>query len=95
MSERLERGQVWRTRGPCGWIRIESVVLPGRPEYDGGAPGVQYRSRSREGKWGQSWFMVARDEAHALEQVTSHTYRRFLTQHTPPDSTPSIHPLTR
>lgn len=33
-------GQVWRKRGPCGWLRVEQVLIPGEPGYDGGLPGV-------------------------------------------------------
>ena len=75
---RLERGQIWRTKGRYGWIRIEHVMLPGRPEYDGGLPGISYETRDPTGRWGGGWFAPASGEKDALRIVRQANYRRFL-----------------
>lgn len=36
----FEAGQIWRKDGPVGWERIEEVLTPDNPYYDGGAPGI-------------------------------------------------------
>jgi len=39
----LKVGQVWRKQGPYGWLKIEQILAPGCPEYDGGLPGCVAR----------------------------------------------------
>lgn len=49
----LAVGQVWRKMGPIDALRIERVMLPGNPQYDGGAPGISVRRTvySHRVKW--------------------------------------------
>jgi len=37
---KIEEGQVWRKQGPYDWVKIERIVDPDYPEYDGGLPGA-------------------------------------------------------
>lgn len=36
----LSAGQVWRKSGPIGALKIEGLLYPGQPDYDGGLQGV-------------------------------------------------------
>lgn len=47
-------GQVWRKCGPVDALRIERILLPGYPRYDGGAPGISVR-QSTVGSSGIYW----------------------------------------
>lgn len=76
MAVRVEVGQVWRSGGPCGWVRVEAIELPDHPGYDGGAPGIVVRYRECDGRWGNTMFWLARDDAHALHLLQSHNYPR-------------------
>lgn len=40
---KLKVGQIWRKLGPYGWVRIEMLLYPGYPEYDGGLQGIVVR----------------------------------------------------
>lgn len=56
----IRKGQVWRKAGPVGAVEILRVMLPGEPEYDGGAPGISVRTTqlgARSVSWGRkTWF---------------------------------------
>ena len=39
----IKVGQVWRKQGPYGWCRIEKILDPRYPDYDGGLPGCVAR----------------------------------------------------
>lgn len=39
----IKVGQVWRKQGPYGWLKIERILAPGHPDYDGGLPGCVAR----------------------------------------------------
>ena len=39
----MQVGQVWRKHGPHGWLKIEKILDPRYPEYDGGLPGCVAR----------------------------------------------------
>jgi len=54
---KVYEGQVWRKRGPFGWIRVDRIMLPGHRHDDGGMPGVSVCVRSGIGKWGDSIFI--------------------------------------
>jgi hypothetical protein len=75
-ASKLFVGQVWRTAGAYGWQRVEAVLLPGSPEYDGGLPGVVVRERFHTGRWGMTWFIPAADEAAALKKLATNGYQR-------------------
>jgi len=36
----IKEGQIWRKEGPYDWLRIERIIAPGYPNYDGGLAGV-------------------------------------------------------
>lgn len=77
MSVSLHVGQVWRTAGPYGWVRVESLMFPGSPDYDGGAPGVSVRERTHRGQWRDCrWFIPAASEAEAVERLSRGSYLR-------------------
>ena len=38
---RLQEGQVWRKRGPYGWLKILQILDPEYEGYDGGLPGAR------------------------------------------------------
>jgi hypothetical protein len=81
----LSVGQVWRTEGMFGWERVERVVLPGWPDFDGGMPGIVVRERSPRGRWTQqTWFIPARSEEDAIRHLTVGGYRRFPAVKAPP-----------
>lgn len=73
ISAGLQVGDIFRKLGPCDWCRVEAIILPGRRDFDGGAPGVSvvfsefYRGKPRWSK--KVWFVLARDEAHFLKQM--------------------------
>ena len=59
----IERGEVWRKSGPCGWIKIVRVQMPDHPNYDGGAPGCSVRFSTGRGGWKRrTWFVLAANE---------------------------------
>lgn len=72
----LDVGQVWRKCGPVGAIRIIRVMQPGRPEYDGGLPGIsvvqtQIGDRSTRVHWSRQsvfWPGSEKQLLHALER---------------------------
>jgi len=45
----LHKGDIFRKDGPIGAYKIERIMLPGYPEYDGGVPGVSVRLSTRRG----------------------------------------------
>lgn len=45
----IQVGQVWRKCGPLDAIKIVRVMLPGHPDYDGGAPGISVKNTSVSG----------------------------------------------
>jgi len=66
--ESVKPGAVWRKDGPCDWLRVERLMLPGEPGYDGGLAGVSVKpGRSVGGKFrasrGPSWFVPARSRS--------------------------------
>jgi len=38
---KLKEGQIWRKRGPCGWLKILQILDPKYECYDGGLPGAR------------------------------------------------------
>jgi len=40
---KIEVGQIWRKQGPYGWLKIERILAPGYPDYDGGLSGCVAR----------------------------------------------------
>jgi len=73
----IEIGEIWRRPGPCGWIKIIDVMIPGYPTHDGGAPGVsvQFSGLGKRRTWiwlPQTWFILAHNEAaFALKMLES------------------------
>jgi hypothetical protein len=37
----LIEGQIWRKRGPHGWLKILQILDPEYPDYDGGCHGAR------------------------------------------------------
>ena len=40
----FEERQVWRKEGPYDWLRVERIVAPNYPDYDGGLSGATITS---------------------------------------------------
>lgn len=70
----LEPGQVWRKHGPVGALKIERILLPGFPDYDGASPGVSCR-HSKIGRYGRivwergTWFHPAGSQEDFWQQM--------------------------
>lgn len=57
-------GQIWRKDGPCDWVKIIKVLIPGHPQHDGGAPGCSVVFSNMNGNWERrGWFILAKDDA--------------------------------
>ncbi len=71
---RLETGDVWRHAGPCGWIRIVHVTMPGYPDEQG-MPGFSFIETIFSGRWSRQkrgWFAVCRSTADFLKHMEEH-----------------------
>lgn len=42
-EENIKEGQVYRKLGTHGWLKVEMILDPRYPEYDGGLPGCVAR----------------------------------------------------
>lgn len=63
-AEGIAIGDIWRKDGPCDWIKVVGITLPGFNEWDNGAPGVSVvmSGYKRKGGWqwlAQGWFVLA------------------------------------
>ena len=64
-------GDVWRKSGPCDWVKVLRVQMPGVPGYDGGLPGCSVVFSNWKGNWQRkSWFIPASDTANFEKQMT-------------------------
>ena len=79
-DDKIEEGQVWRKEGPYGWLRVERIVAPNYPEYDGGLPGATITSfppqlKGIQLRGGKQYFMSDSPTMTWQEQIK---HRRFL-----------------
>lgn len=76
----LTKGQVFRKNGPCDWMRVERVLIPGHPEYDGALPGVSVRRSDSGGRgWKKrGWFVPAANDQDFIDHM--HRNFRFLAE---------------
>lgn len=66
----IEVGDIWRRCGPCEWVRVMEVHLPGYDNYDGALPGVSVNFTSSRGKWlKRRWFIACKDEAQFVTEM--------------------------
>lgn len=68
----ITKGQVFRKDGPRDWMRVERVLIPEHPEYDGALPGVSVRRSDSGGRgWQkQGWFVPACTDQQFLDKMT-------------------------
>ena len=71
---KLKEGQIWRKQGPYDWIRIERIIMPGYPDYDGGLPGMVVRNfppqlKGIQLRGGNTSFYAGNNSMTAEEQI--------------------------
>ena len=71
-------GDRWKRNGPVGDTRVQRVMLPGAPNYDGGAPGVSVRIRQFDGSW-KDYFVLAAS-ADDFAQRMSHQGKSLVSR---------------
>lgn len=60
----VQIGNVYRKAGPCDWVKIVRVQMPGHENYDGGLPGCSVRFSTGNGGFERrTWFYPAIDDA--------------------------------
>ena len=79
MIMEIKVGQVWRKLGPYGWWKIERIVAPGYPRYDGGLPGVSITAYPPQlnGIWlrgGKQYFISDGPDHTWQEQIQHNRY---------------------
>lgn len=75
----LKEGQIWRKQGPYDWIKIERILMPGYPDYDGGLPGIVVRHfppqlKGIQLRGGKTGFYADTSSMTAEEQITMNRY---------------------
>jgi len=66
----MKVGDIWRKRGPVGWLKIVRIQMPGFTGYDGALPGCSVRFTNINGKWERNtWFFPAASESDFAEKM--------------------------
>lgn len=68
-------GDIWRKAGPCDWIKVVRIQMPGHAGYDGGLPGCSVRCTNFKGNFERrTWFYTVKNDADFEKQMTE-SYR--------------------
>lgn len=74
-------GEIWRKRGPIGWLKVVGVQLPGHPGHDGGMFGVSvvygdYSVDRNRVKWNEKkrFFQSCKDYKDFKKQMKMENY---------------------
>ena len=78
--EQIKVDQVWRKEGPHDWLRVEKIIAPGHPDYDGGLAGATITSfppqlKGIQLRGGKQFFMSDSPTMTWQEQIR---HKRFL-----------------
>jgi len=71
-------GNIYRKAGPCGWVEIVRVQMPGHENYDGGFPGCSVQFSTGKGRFERrTWFCPAANDAE-FEKLMAESNRKLV-----------------
>jgi hypothetical protein len=79
LAATLEEGQIWRKCGPVDAIKIRSVQLPDREDYDGGLLGISvyfsiFPSNAKKVRWAEDSSFIAGNHDRLMRYMKDNGY---------------------